>query len=95
MLLESLKLIGVASQGPPSPAYSYPWGYMGKLSGPCSFLPVEQGLVDLLEKVCAHAGKKVTGVKTMVITSATFVVGVFNQKKKKKHEQMVVFCHEV
>ena len=68
---------------------------MGKLSGPCSFLPVEQGTVDLLEKVCAHAGKKVTGVKTTVITSATFAVGVFNLKKKKKHEQMVVFCHEV
>ena len=68
---------------------------MGKLSGPCSFFPVEQRPVDLLEKVCAHAGKKVTGVKTMVITSATFVVGVFNQKKKKKHEQMVVFFHGV
>ena len=33
---------------------------MGKLSGPCSFFPVEQRPVDLLEKVCAHAGKKVT-----------------------------------
>ena len=40
---------------------------------------------------------KVIGVKTMVITSATFAIGVFNLKKKK-HEQMegvVVFCQEV
>ena len=73
---------------------------MGKLSGPCSFFPVERGMVDLLAKVCAHVGMKVIGVKTMVITSATFAIGVFKlkKKKKKKHEQMeglVVFCQEV
>ena len=37
------------------------------------------------------------GVKTTVITSATFAIGIF-KLKKKKHEQMdgvVVFCQEV
>ena len=43
-------------------------------------------------------------MKTMVITSANFAVGLLNlkkkkkKKKKKKHEQMeglVVFCQEV
>ena len=45
--------------------------------------------VDLLAKACAHKGMLAIGVKTMVITSATFAVGVFNLKKKKKqkHEQ--------
>ena len=47
--------------------------------------------------MCAHAGIKAIGVKTMVITSAIFVIGLLNlkKKKKKKHEQMegmVVFC---
>jgi len=42
----------------------------------------------------------VIGVKTTVISSAIFAVGLFNLKKKKrkKHEQMeslVVFCQEV
>ena len=51
--------------------------------------------------MCAHAGMKVIGVKTMVITSATFAVGMFNlkeKKKKQKHEYvegLVVFCQEV
>ena len=71
---------------------------MGKLSGPRSFFPVERGTVDLLVKVCAHAGIKAIGVKTTVITSAVFVVGLLNLKKKKKHEQLegsAVFCQEV
>ena len=69
---------------------------MGKLSGPRSFFPLEWGTVDLLAKVCAHAGIKAIGVKTMVITSATFAVGHFNlKKKKKKNEQMEVFYQEV
>ena len=40
-------------------------------------------------------------MKTTVITSAIFAVGLLNlkkKKKKKKHEQMeglVVFCHEI
>ena len=59
----------------------------------------EQGTVDLLAKACAHAGMKAIGVKTTVITSDPFCRrGVFNQKKKKKHEQMdglVGFCQEV
>jgi len=67
------------------------------LSGPRSFFPVEQGMVDLLAKVCAHTGIKAIGVKTTVITSAIFAIGFFNLKKmkKKKHEQMeglVIFC---
>ena len=55
----------------------------------------------LLAKACAYTGIRVIGVKTMVITSATFAVGFLNlkkKKKKKKHEQMeglVVFCQEV
>ena len=71
---------------------------MGKLSRPHSFFPVERGTVDLLVKVCAHAGIKAIGVKTTVITSAVFVVGLLNLKKKKKHEQLegsAVFCQEV
>ena len=50
-------------------------------------------------KGCAHAGIKAIGVKTTVITSAIFAIGLFNlKKKKKKHEQMeclVIFCQEV
>jgi len=56
---------------------------MGKLSGPCSFFPVEQGMVNLLGKMCAHAGIKAIGVKPTVITSASFAVFIFNLKKKK------------
>ena len=61
-------------------------------------------MVDLLAKACAHAGIKAIGVKTTVITSAIFAIGLLNlkkkkkKKKKKKHEQMeglVVFCQEV
>ena len=58
-------------------------------------------MVDLLAKGCAHAGIKAIGVKTTVITSTIFVVGLFNlkkKKKKKKHEQMeslVIFGQEV
>ena len=69
---------------------------MGKLSGPHSFFPVERGTVDLLAKACAHAGIGAIGMKTTVITSAIFAIGIFNlKKKKKKHAQMeglVVFC---
>ena len=63
--------------------------------------PLFSDAVDLLAKACAHAG---IGVKNMVITSATFVIHIFNlrkkkkKKKKEKHEQMdglVVFCQEV
>ena len=76
---------------------------MGKLSGPRSFFPVGQWTVDLLAKVCAHSGIKAIGVKTTVITSAIFAIGLLNlkkkkKKKKKKHEQMeglVIFCQEV
>ena len=70
---------------------------MGKLSEPHSFFPVEREMVNLLAKACAHAGIKAIGVKTMVITSAIFAVGLFNLKKKK-HEQMeglVIFYQEV
>ena len=63
---------------------------MGKLSGPRSFFPVEWEMVDLLAKAHAYAGIKASGVKTTVITSAIFAVGVFNLKKKK-HEQMQRF----
>ena len=56
---------------------------MGKLSGPRSFFPVEWGMVDLLVKACAHA-RKTIGVKTMVITSAIFAIGLLNLKKKKR-----------
>ena len=51
-------------------------------------------MVDLLAKGSTHGGIKAIGVKTMVITSAIFAVGLFNlkkkkkKKKKKKHEQM-------
>ena len=40
-----------------------------KLSGPHSSFPVEQGTVDLLAKVCAHAGIKAIGVKTTMIST--------------------------
>ena len=64
---------------------------MRRLSGPRSFFPVEQGMVDLLAKACAHSGIKAIGMKSTVITSAIFAVGLFNlkkkKKKKKKHEQ--------
>ena len=57
------------------------------------------GTVDLLAKACAHAGIMAIGVKTTMIISAIFAVGLFNlKKKKKKHEQMegfVGFCQEV
>ena len=59
---------------------------MGKLSGPCSFFPVEWGTVDLLAKACAHAEIKAIGVKTTVITSAIFAVGLFNLKKNEQME---------
>ena len=53
----------------------------------------------MLAKGRADAGIKAIGVKTTVITSAIFAVGLFNlKKKKKKYEQMeslVVFCQEV
>ena len=58
----------------------------------------------MLVKACAHAEIKAIGVKTMVIMSVIFAVGLFNlkkkkkKKKKKKHEQkegLVVFCQEV
>ena len=57
----------------------------------------------MVDQACAHAGIKAIGVKTTVITSAIFAVGLLNlkkkkKKKKKKHEQMeglVVFCQEV
>ena len=49
---------------------------MGKLSGPRSFFPVELGTVDLLAKVCAHAGIKAIGLKTTVITSAIFASSI-------------------
>ena len=62
--------------------------------GSCQGLVVEQGMVDLLAKACAHGGIKAIGVKTTVITSAIFAVGLFNPKKKK-HESLVVFCQEV
>ena len=69
------------------------------MSGPRSFFPVELGTVDLLAKGCTHGGIKAIGVKTTVISSAIFAIGLFNlkkkKKKKKKHEQMeglVVFC---
>ena len=47
-------------------------------------------MVDLLAKTCAHTGIKAIVVKTMVITSAIFAIGLLNlkKKKKKKHEQM-------
>ena len=70
---------------------------MGKLSGPHSLFSVEQGTVYLLAKVCTHTGIKAIGVKTTVINSAIFAVGLLNPKKKK-HEQMeglVVFCQEI
>ena len=51
--------------------------------GPRSFFPVERGTVNLLAKACAHAKIKAIGVKTTVITSAIFAVGVFNLKKKR------------
>ena len=51
-----------------------------------SFFPVEQGTVDLLAKACAHAGIKAIGMKTTVITSGIFAIGLLNLKKK--HEQM-------
>ena len=67
---------------------------MGKLSGPRTFFSVEWGA-----KVCADAEIKAIGVKTTVITSDIFAIGVFNlKKKKKKREQMeglVVFCQKV
>ena len=49
---------------------------MGKLSGPRSFFPVELGTVDLLAKVCVHAGIKAIGLKTTVITSAIFASSI-------------------
>ena len=57
---------------------------MGKLSGLRSFFTDERRTVDLLAKACAHAAMKAIGVKTTVITSAIFAVGVFNLKKKKR-----------
>ena len=53
-------------------------------------------MVDLLAKACVHAGIKAIGVKTTVITSAIFAVGLLNLKKKKKElmEGLVVFCQE-
>ena len=78
---------------------NYGFQNIGKLSGPRSFFPVGQGTVDLLAKACAHAGIKAIGVKTTMITSAIFAVGLLNlKKKKKKHEQvegLVIFCQEV
>ena len=69
------------------------------MSEPHSFFPVERGTVDQLAKACGHAQIKAIGVKTTVITSAIFAIGLLNlkkkKKKKKKHEQMeglVVFC---
>ena len=60
---------------------------MRKLSGPRSFFPVEQGTIDLLAKACAYSGIKAIGMKSTVITSAIFVVGLFNLKKKKKKKK--------
>ena len=67
---------------------------MAKLSGPYSFFPVEQETVNLLAKALAHTGMEAIGVKTMVITSATFAVGVFNLKKKKKRWNRIAKCLE-
>ena len=57
---------------------------MGKLSGPHSFFPVERGTVDLLAKACTHAGIKTIGVKTTVITSAIFAIGVQSEKEEEE-----------
>ena len=54
-----------------------------KLSGPRSFFPVERGTVDLLAKACAHAGIKAIGVKTTVITSAIFAVGLESEEEEE------------
>ena len=62
---------------------------MGKLSGPCTIFLVGQRTVDLLAKACAHAGMKAIGMKTAVITSATFAIGVRRRRRRNMNKWMV------